>query len=328
MTSTRVSVPRLCLALAAVGAATLAASAQDASKPLVERLGFPAGTKVLILNADDFGMNSAGTQATIDHLKAGELTSATIMVPCGWFMKAAKFAKENPQASLGVHTTLTSEWGSYKWGPVLGRTAVPSLVDELGYLFPDVRDVYSHAKLDEVEKEVKAQIDMALKAGVDVTHIDSHMGTLQYDPKYHELYIKIAKDYNLPCRIAGAELMKRFGGEHLIAMADEMGVLHPDYLVYGGPDSPEQTDAHWTKVLQELPAGKVSEIYIHPGADTPEMRDTTGSWRQRTADSAFFRKPETRQLIKDLGIELISYRELRELQRTGKPLPRVEYNGW
>jgi predicted glycoside hydrolase/deacetylase ChbG (UPF0249 family) len=297
-------------------------------KPLVERLGFAPDAKLLILNADDFGMNSAGTQATIDAMKAGGLTSATIMVPCGWFLKAVEFAKANPQASLGVHTTLTSEWGKYKWGPVLGRTAVPSLVDELGHFHPGVREVYAQANLEEVEKEVKAQIDRAIRAGVDITHIDSHMGTLQYDPKYHELYLKIAKDVNLPCRVAGRELMRRFSGEALIAMADEMGVLHPDFLQLEGPDRVENTANHWTQVLKGLKPGEVSEIYIHPGYDTPEMRDTTSSWKQRTADSDFFKSPETKALIKGLGIELISYRELRELQRTGKPMARVEYNGW
>lgn len=300
----------------------------QAQKPLVERLGFAPDAKLLILNADDFGMNSAGTDATVDALKAGGLTSATIMVPCPWLPKAVDFAKANPQANLGVHTTLTSEWKKYKWGPVLGRTAVPSLVDPMGYFYEDVREVYAHANLEDVEKEVKAQIQKAIDAGVDVTHFDSHMGTMQYDPKYHQLYLKIAKDLNLPCRVAGRELMRRFNGEALVDMADEMGVLHPDFLQLEGPDKVEDTAAHWTKVLQGLKPGEVSEIYIHPGYDTPEMRDTTSSWKQRTADSDFFKSAEAKALIKSLGIELISYRELRELQRTGKPLPKVEYSGW
>lgn len=305
----------------------LTAAAQG-KKPLVERLGFPAGTRVLIINADDFGMNQAGTEATITDLKSGITTSTTVMVPCPWFPLAADFARKSPKANIGVHTTLTSEWSKYKWGPVLGRTAVPSLVDKLGYLFPGVEGVYASAVVKEVEAEVRAQVDKALAAGIDVTHIDSHMGTMQYDPKYHELYLKIAKDYNLPCRVAGRELMRKFQGEHLVDMADSMGVLHPDFLYMVGPAKVPETDAFWTEQLKGVKPGIVSEIFFHAGLDTPEMNATTGTARQRTADSVFFGNPSTRELIKSLGIELISYRELRELQRTGKPLPRVPSYGW
>jgi predicted glycoside hydrolase/deacetylase ChbG (UPF0249 family) len=316
------------MATALVLSAAMPAHAQE--KSLVERLGFPAGTKVLIVNADDFGMNNAGTVATIEGMKSGGITSATIMVPCSWFPMAVDFAKKNPQANLGVHTTLTSEWGKYKWGPVLGASAVPSLVDELGYFWKDVVPVYQHAKLEDAEKEVRAQIDRALKAGVDVTHFDSHMGTMQYDPKYHEVYIKIAKDYNLPCRMAGREAMKQFKGEYLIDMADKMGVLHPEYLFVGaGPKKVEDTPAYWTKLIQEqIKPGLVNEIYIHPGQLNQEMEATTGSYKQRTADVEFFKSPSTLELYKTCGIELISYRELRELQRTGKPLPRVQSYAW
>lgn len=313
--------------LAAVAMGATPAHAQD-SRSLVERLGFPPDAKVLIINADDFGMNQAGSEATISGLKSGIMTSATIMVPCSWFPMVVKFAQANPQANLGVHTTLTSEWGSYRWGPVIGQSAVPSLVDDLGYFYPDVRQVYGHANLEEVEKEVRAQIDRALKAGIDVTHIDSHMGTLQYDAKYHQLYLKIAHDYNLPCRLAGRDLMKANGAEALLEMARDMGVLGPEHLFMGGADKPEATESYWTGVLKQVKPGLVSEIYIHPGQPTPEMKATTSSWAKRTAEAEFFSKPSTMQLIKDLGIELISYRELRELQRTGRPLPRVTSYGW
>jgi hypothetical protein len=320
---TRWSVLLLTLVLAA------AAAAQDAAKPsLVERLGFPPDAKLLIINGDDFGMNHTTNEATGQALRVGGLTSATIMVPCPWFLEAAEFAKKNPQASLGVHTTLTSEWGRYKWGPVLGRTAVPSLCTDLGYFQADVPFLYLGGKLDEVEQEIHAQIDKALAVGVDVTHIDSHMGALQYAPGYHELYVKIAKDYNLPCRIAGHDIMDQYGGGRIIEQADQLGVLHPEVLFMGDPPSLEVTESWWKERLAGVPAGKVSEIYIHCGQLTPEMRATTGSAARRTADTEFFCKPETREYIKSLGIELISYRELRHLQREGKPMPRVARYGW
>ncbi len=324
---------RFRLVIAAVCLLTTLAHAEAPKlPPLVERLGFPAGTKVVILNADDFGMNHATNQGTLKAMAAGGMTSATIMVPCPWFPEAVKIAKEYPQGNYGCHLTLTSEWSRYKWGPVVGWQTAPSLCDNLGYFFSDVPAVYLSAKMDEVEKEVRGQVDRALRAGIDVTHVDSHMGTLQYAPGYHELYLKIAKSFDLPCRVAGRALMKQYGGEYLVDMADEMGVLHPDELFQGQPDNDPKdeaaNDAWWKKRLAECEPGKVSEIFIHCGQDTPEMHATTGTALRRTADAEYFSRKETLDYIKSIGIELISYRELRELQRNGKPMPRVARYGW
>lgn len=307
---------------------SFALQAEDAKPSLVERLGFPKDTTVVILNADDFGMNHAGNQGTMQALQSGGLSSSTIMVPCPWFMEVVHWQKDKP-LNLGLHLTLTSEWKRYKWGPVLGRVGAPSLVDDQGYMHSDVPGVYLNAKLEEVEAEIRAQIDKALSAGIDVTHLDSHMGTLQYARHYHEMYIKVAKDYDLPCRIAGREMMMRFGAADLIDMADELGVLHPDVLFQGEPQTVEDTERYWKEeCLLKLKPGQVTEVYIHCGQLTPEMEATTGSWRRRTADTEFFSQPETVSWLKEQGIEVISYRELRELQRTGKPMPRVERYGW
>jgi hypothetical protein len=316
------------VALTAILTMMLSHTAYSEEKSLVERLGYPADARLLIVNADDFGMNHATNVGTIKAFKAGGISSATIMFTCPWFLDAVEFAKENPKASCGVHTVLTSEWGGYKWGPVLGQTTTPSLVDNLGHFYPDVMPLYMNATPQEAEKEVRAQIDRALEAGLDVTHIDSHMGAMQYAPAYHEVYLKIAKDYNLPCRVAGRELMAEMKSEYLVDMADEMGLLHPDYLHMGGPEKLEETETYWKKVLSELPEGKVSELYIHCGQMTPEMRATTATAAQRTEDTEWFSKPETQAWLKDQGITMISYRELRHLQREGEPMEKVSYDAW
>ncbi len=300
----------------------------EEAKSLVERLGFAPEAKLLIVNGDDFGMNHATNQGTISALKQGIVTSSTVMVACPWFPEAASFAREQPKANLGVHTVLTSEWGRYKWGPVLGCGTVPSLCTDQGYFYDDIGPVYKNAKLAEAEQEVRAQIDKALAAGIDVTHIDSHMGTLQYALVYHERYIQIAKDYDLPCRIAGADVMKLFGGEELTKMADDLGVLHPDMLYMHNPPTIEATESWWRKNLAAIQPGKVSEFYIHCGQLTAEMKATTGSAGRRTADTEFFCRPETAEFIREQGIELVSYRELRHLQRKGVAMPRVERYGW
>jgi len=312
----------------ATAALTLAAHAEGAS--LVERLGFKPDARLLIVNADDYGMNHATNEATEHALASGGVTSTTIMVPCPWYPMAVDFAKKHPTGNFGVHTVLTSEWSKYKWGPVIGVTAAPSLVDDMGYFHPDVPPLYLHAKIEDVNVEIRAQIDKAIKSGLDITHIDSHMGAMQYAPGYHKLYIEIAKEYNLPCRIAGRAMMEKFGGGQLIDYADQLGVLHCEELITDGPKetSDEATAAYWKEQMANIPVGKVTEILIHCGKMTPEMEATTASAKRRTADTDFFANPETVKWIKEQGIELISYRELRELQRTGKPIPRVERYGW
>src|SRR5262249_53107958 len=142
----------------------------ERSRSLGQLLGFADDARVLIVNADDFGMCHAENVATMDGLDQGAFDCATIMVPCPWFEEVVAFARRTAGADLGVHITHTSEWGAYKWGPVLGSAAVPSLVDERGHLHPDVPSLYAHARLDEVERETRAQIDRALAAGIDVTH--------------------------------------------------------------------------------------------------------------------------------------------------------------
>ena len=177
------------------------------TKSTAERLGYTADARVLILNADDFGMCHDQNEGVMRGLKEGVFTSSTILVTCPWFEEAAEFARNNPAADLGVHLTLTAEWDSYKWGPVLGRRAVPSLVDERGYLWQTVAQVYEHARLDEAEAELRAQIEKALAAGIDATHLDSHMGTLQLRADYHEIYARLANDYRLPIRLASRRRM-------------------------------------------------------------------------------------------------------------------------
>jgi len=295
---------------------------------LVERLGFPPQTRVLIINADDFGMNHATNEGTYQVLKAGAVTSSTIMFCCPWVEEAVKFGKENPKANLGVHTTLTSEWGRYKWGPVLGKSAVPSLCTDKGYFHGEVFDIYAEGNLDEAEKEVRAQIDKALATGLDITHIDSHMGAMQYEPLYHERFIRIAASYNLPCRLPGREMLAAFGQEGLLDLAKELNVLGPEVLYMGDPPSLEETASWFKDRMRNIPEGKVSEIYIHCAVDAPEMHATTGSTERRVADTNFFSDPDTLAWIREQGIALISYRELRHLQQNGTPMPRVSHYGW
>ena len=236
------------------------------------------------------------------------------MVPCPWFAEVVQFARRTAGADLGVHITHTSEWDTYKWGPVSGRSAVPSLVDDRGYFFADAESFYAQAHFEDVARETRAQIDRALGAGIDVTHLDSHMGTVQMDGRYHDLYVRLAAEYRLPIRMAPRAWMRNIGMGEIAELADRLGVLAPDHFWYGGPPAPDETAAYWTNVLGKLRPG-VSELYIHAALDDPEMRAVSDSWAQRAADHRFFTAPSTGVLLRDLGIRLLGYRPIRELQR-------------
>jgi predicted glycoside hydrolase/deacetylase ChbG (UPF0249 family) len=283
-------------------------------KSTAERLGYAADARALIVNADDFGMCHDQNEGVITGLKDGVFTSSTILVTCPWFEEAAAFARNNPAADLGVHLTLTAEWDSYKWGPVLGAHAVPSLVDERGYLWQTVAQVYEHARLDEAEAELRAQIEKAIAAGIDVTHLDSHMGTLQLRADYHEIYARLANDYRVPIRLASR---RRLGTEGMGAILDQLdgfGVLTPDHLVFYGPSSVAETESYWTNLIRTLKPG-VTEILCHPAFARDELKSCDRDASQREADLRYFTSDKARQLIADEGIKLVGFRKLRDLMR-------------
>jgi predicted glycoside hydrolase/deacetylase ChbG (UPF0249 family) len=289
-------------------------SMTNENKSTAARLGYAADARALILNADDFGMCHDQNEGVMRGLKEGLFTSSTILVTCPWFEEAAAFARKNPDADLGVHLTLTAEWDSYKWGPVLGARAVPSLVDARGYLWQTVAQVYEHARLDEAEAELRAQIEKALAAGIDVTHLDNHMGTLQLRADYHEIYARLAAEYRLPIRLASR---RRIGIEGMGAILDQLnaaGVVTPDHLVFSGPPSVSATETYWTNLISTLKPG-VTEILCHPAIARDELKTCARDAHQREADFRFFTSDKARRLVKDEGIQLLGFRELRNLQR-------------
>lgn len=285
------------------------------SPTLAERLGYGPEAKLLIVNGDDVGMSHAANAATIEAMEEGLMTSATIMVPCPWFPEIAAYARANPEADFGLHLTHTSEWKGYRWGPVAGKTVVPGLVDPQGYLWPSVQEVYEYATPEEAFIEAQAQIEKALAAGIDVTHLDSHMGTLHYDPAYHDIYRTLALEYDLPIRMPSRAVLAARGMEHLRDQLDADGIVSPDVLIYGGPDEGEAVDVYWKRILRSLQPG-VTELFIHAATATEEMRHITNSWRTRDHEFRLFTSdPSIREILEEENIILIGYRELRDVQR-------------
>ncbi|MEX0882187.1 MAG: polysaccharide deacetylase family protein, partial [Cyclobacteriaceae bacterium] len=161
-----------------------------------EKLGFPPGVRVVIFHVDDAGMSYESNQGTIRSIEDGVATSCSIMMPCPWSASFVRYAIKEPM-DAGLHLTLTSEWKDYRWHPLAGKDAVPGLVDQEGALWPSVQEVVKNASPDEVEKEIRAQIERALDMGLKPTHLDSHMGTLFYHTPFLERYIKVGVEYEI-----------------------------------------------------------------------------------------------------------------------------------
>ena len=178
--------------------ASLPLMAQAPQKTVQERLGYPASARLLVIHGDDMGMSHSVNRATFEALEKGWITSASILVPCPWFPEVARWAKDHPNADLGIHLALNSEWTDVRWGPISGAPQVPSLVAEDGYMPLDTPAVAQNAKPAEVEKELRAQIDRAQKAGIHLTHLDTHMGAVMTTPEIFAVYRKLGSEYHLP----------------------------------------------------------------------------------------------------------------------------------
>jgi predicted glycoside hydrolase/deacetylase ChbG (UPF0249 family) len=274
---------------------------------LVERLGYPADARVVVFNCDDLGSSQAANTGVYQAIRDGVATTATLMVPCPWARAAAH---EYRGEDVGVHLTLNSEYDLYRWGPI---TYGPSLLDGDGGFPRTVTDVWDHADLDEVRRELRAQIERAILWGFDVTHLDSHMGTLQLKPEFFDIYLDLAIDFGLPIRVSGASTQVAVGFPFR-DRADEEGVVIPDHFLYltgGGVGSRDSIMG----VVDTLRPG-VTEMYVHPAVDTPELRAFCPDWEARVDDLALCTAPELRERLDAAGAHLIGYRPLRDLQRS------------
>ena len=302
----------------------LFAGSSISAQTIAEKLGYKATDRLLIVNNDDAGMCHSANLATIEGLEKGLITTSTIMAPCPWVAEIAEYAKNNPDKDFGVHLTHTAEWKYYRWGPVASKDDVKGLLDESGYLHRDVMTVYGKATPEQALVEGRAQIQKLIDAGVPVTHIDSHMGTMQVHPEYFKMYIQLAAEFNLPMRMASYATMEKFG-EGNGKMRDELkaqGFVFTDNFIHdevsGGAYGKANTKEFWTNIIKNLPPG-ITELFIHATILTDESRAITGSAQKRSEEyQCFVHDPDIRQLLKDEGIILIGYRPLMELQRKNR----------
>jgi len=290
---------------------------------LVLLVGRPCGVRAesgpeamrinLIIRADDIGSSHAANLACIKSYKEGIATSVEVMVPCGWFPEAVKMLNANPGLDVGVHVVLTSEWENIKWRPL---TKAPSITDADGYFYPTIwrrKDAPAGTslreakwKIEEIEAEVRAQIELAIRKIPRISHMTGHMGSGGWDPKVKALWTKLAREYKLDISASGYGA-KRFPG-------------------YRGAKTIEERTDKFIKALEALKPGNYLFVE-HPGMDTPEMqaighKGYYGVAKDRQAVTDLFVNAKVKKKIKELKINLISYTDLKKIRMKELMTPR------
>ncbi len=259
---------------------------------------------ILITRADDFGYSHSGNVGMLDSLRFGIIRSAAILTIAPWFEEAAQMAREHPELCFGVHMGIIGEWRGYRWRPVLPYSEIRTLVDEDGFLWRSPAEFWAHnPDLGELEREFRAQVALAIKKGVKVDYLDTHY-IMPYNPKFRPIVERIGKDL----------------GIQVSCLLDEEEL--PDFGIYSPP--PEEKEAALERVLRALKPG-VNLLIGHPGYPSiendalvhfdPKDVQTLGVGRNRAAETAAYVSPRIKQLVADLGIKLMSYRDFAEYRR-------------
>jgi predicted glycoside hydrolase/deacetylase ChbG (UPF0249 family)/predicted neuraminidase len=290
-------------------------------KTWAEKLGFPSGKKVLLLHMDDAGMCPEANEAAERYIKNSIVKSAAVMVPCPSAEKFIQLAKKYPESDIGVHLTLTSEWKSYRWGPVSDKAKVPGLIDPDGKLWHEVPQVVMHASAAEVDTEIRAQIERMLSLGLKPGHIDTHMGTLYGSAEYVKVFLKVAEEYKIPANILElsvpgvADRFKKEGypiDEKVISMIGEYTLPKLDNFT-SVPDGSgyEEKRTRFIELVKSLNSG-LTEIIFHPSLLTDNLKTITGSWQQRAWEADLFSDPVILSFFKDEGIVITNWKEIME----------------
>lgn len=278
---------------------------------LAERLGYDPRARLLIVHADDQGLAKGVNEAFFAGLASGRINSGSAMVPCGAFDDVAAFARQHPEADIGLHLTLTTGPFARRWGPVAPPAQVPSLVDDQG-LFHLKWTSKSPIRPDEVEIELRAQIDKAHADGLRPTHLDSHQALLQIrDARLFEIYLRLGRAYGLPVLVS-RDWFKPF--PYMEPLLDGSDIVLDRVTTIVEPIPSERWSDFYRGHLQRLPPG-ISQMIIHPGFDGPDLQtffqgrqDWGAAWRQRDFD--FFNSDEFSSLLEEEDIQLITWRQI------------------
>jgi predicted glycoside hydrolase/deacetylase ChbG (UPF0249 family) len=292
--------------------------------PFLKKLGCSESDRLVIIHTDDIGMCHASVQAFRDLWAFGTITSGAVMVPCPWFPAVAQMCRENPEIDMGVHATLNAEWETYRWGPLSTREAGSGLMDEAGYFHQGHQAVYDNARPEAVAAEVNAQIERALAAGIDVTHVDSHMGTIMSLLFIHS-YVQAAAGRLLPNLLQrtdakGLEMMggspeERMAYAPVMQQLEAMGLPMMDGLFSMPLDQPEGQMEIAKDLLGNLPEG-ITHFILHPSIDAAELRAIAPDWESRVENYNTFMSDELKKFLEREDLRLIGYRDIRQALRS------------
>ncbi|MCI0550571.1 MAG: polysaccharide deacetylase family protein [Anaerolineae bacterium] len=293
--------------------------------PFLKKLGFSDNDRAVIIHTDDIGMCHASVQAFTDLWEFGTITSGAVMVPCPWFPAVVHMCRENPDIDMGIHATLNAEWDAYRWSPLSTRDQASGLLDADGYFHQWQPAVYENAKPEAVEMEVNAQIERALAAGIDVTHVDSHMGTIM-NPLFIQSYIQAAASRGLPNMLPridakGMDMMgisenERNVYEPMVDQLLEAGIPMLEGLISMPLDEPNPDGQMEIvkRLFSDLSVG-ITHFILHPSIDTAELRSIAPDWESRVANYNVFMSNELKRFIESEDFKLIGYRQIRNAMR-------------
>jgi predicted glycoside hydrolase/deacetylase ChbG (UPF0249 family) len=297
-----------------------------------ERLGYPKGKRVVMFHADDVGMCSEANQSVKETLPKGQIQSAAAMVPCPWFDEFAAWAKARPELDVGLHLTLTSEWKHYRWTPILPKSDVPGLYDADGYLPRTVLEVVLKSNGQQVEAEVRAQVERSLARGLRPGHLDTHMGTLYAHGPFTVAYLKVAQEFGIPAMVIEltpkriAEFRKLgypLAPAILKAVDDYPGPKLDNFLTLKGGETYEETREKLFAMVRGLEAG-ITEMIFHPSVKTKGLRAITNRWEQRTWEHRLFTDPKVQEFLASEGLLFTNWKEMMRRHKAAgaeKPAP-------
>lgn len=314
---------------------SIAANAQQIDSTYAEKLGYPKGAKVVILHVDDVGMSWDSNEGAINAMTKGVANSCSVMMPCPWVPGFVQYLKTHPTIDAGLHLTLTSEWKQYRWHPLSGVLSVPGLVDSEGAFWHDVESVVKNASPDEVEKEIRQQVERALKMGFTPTHLDSHMGTLFGSPAFIQKYMKVGMDYKIPIMFPAGHAtliqqqsqlppmmigaIRNWGKELWKAGLPVLDDLHNATYGWTLPQGMANTDENLrqyktTKYIEAIRSLKpgITMIIMHCTAPTEVFDKITDSGPTRKGDYLAMMDPALKKAIEKEGIVLTTWREMKE----------------
>ncbi len=290
---------------------------------LMETLGFCSSDRVVIFHADDLGMCHGANVAFRELSRLGSINSGAVMVPCPWFTEVAEMAWDKPGLDIGVHLTLTSEWAFYRWAPISTTSRNSGLIDENGYFWHRLPMLAAQVVPEAAEAEMRAQIERALAAGIDVTHLDTHMGAAVL-PQLIDVYIRLGREYRLPLllpkQIDDYTSVLDFQGVSLTGYHERLASLEAegwplvDHFRMSPWVSPSQSDQTYRKIVASLPAG-LTLFAVHPTQSGEIEMIVPAKAQFRTDDYRLFRDGKFRQFVADQDIHTMGFRPLRNRLR-------------